>query len=357
MQLLAIWLITGRIRDNQEIKKGVASVVRKTLPALKATALKDFEEILQSLGFWNSIKQNKTNKTYTFRGRTLEFFSVDDQQKVRGRKRQILFCNEANELQFKTDFFQLLIRTTDLIILDLNPSNPYVWVNTELEQKRAFEVGDVDTIISTYRDNPFLSESLKREIEGITDKQLRKVYVYGQYGVIKGLIYPDIKIVDAMPTNLKKRAVGLDFGYTNATTCAVMCGVQGDYFFIEELIYERGLQNHHIASMLPKNIEIYCDSAEPKSIQDLRDYGLWAKPARKGKDSILNGIGLLKKYNLCLTARSVNGLKEQKQYKYKLDANGDHTNQPIDNFNHFWDAVRYYGLMKLKQSGSILAYG
>lgn len=358
MQVFCNWLITGEIRDGQQIKTGTASVVRKTLPALKATALKDFEEILQAVGYYNKVSIHKSDRTYKFNGRTVEFFSVDDQQKVRGRKRNILFCNEANELHYNTDFFQLLIRTTDLIFLDLNPSDPYTWINTELEQKRAHERNDVEVIISTYLDNPFLSDDLKREIEGIKDKQLRKVYVLGQYGTIKGLIFPKIKVVDSLPQGLKKRAIGLDFGYTNDPTAAVMCGILGENLYIDEIIYSRGLQNHQIAKRLPKQIEIFCDSAEPKSIQDLKGFGLWAKPTKKGKDSILNGIGLLKKYNICITARSVNGLKEQKQYKYKTDNNGQPTNRPIDDFNHFWDAARYYALIKLTSGNSsgVLAF-
>ena len=320
-QLFAHWLLTGEIRKGQFIKKGVASIVRKTLPALKASALKDFEEILNDWNVFSIIEQKKIDRTYSFDGRTVEFFSVDDQQKVRGRKREILFCNEANELHYNTDFFQLLIRTTDLIFLDLNPSDPYTWINTELEQKRAHERNDVEVIISTYLDNPFLSDDLKREIEGIKDEQLRKVYVLGQYGTIKGLIFPKIKVVDSLPQGLKKRAIGLDFGYTNDPTAAVMCGILGENLYIDEMIYGRGLQNHQIAKRLPKQIEIFCDSAEPKSIKDLKGFGLWAKPTKKGKDSILNGIGLLKKYNICITARSINGLKEQKQYKYKTDTN------------------------------------
>lgn len=357
MQVLAVWLMTGQIRANKQILKGVASVVRKTLPALKATAQKDFEEILAALNVLDKVEQNKTDRFYKYQGRVVEFFSVDDQQKVRGRKRQILFCNEANELHYNTDFFQLLIRTTDLIFLDLNPSDPYTWVNTELEQKRAHDVGDVDVIVSTYKDNPFLSAELCREIEGIRDPQLRKVYVLGEYGTIKGLIFPKVRIVNEMPTGLRKRAIGLDFGYTNDPTAAVMCGILGEKLYIDEIIYSRGLQNHQIAKRLPKNIEIYCDSAEPKSIVDLQGFGLWAKGTKKGRDSILNGIGLLKKYELCITARSVNGLKEQKQYKYKTDANGQATNKPIDDFNHFWDAVRYYALSKLAGSGGVLAFG
>src|SRR5210317_1270110 len=159
MQIFAVWLLTGYIREDQFIGSGIASVVRKTLPALKATAQKDFEEIIDGLGVRHLIKENKTDRYYQFTDkhgtRTLEFFSVDDQQKVRGRKRQILFCNEANELNYDTDFFKLNIRTTDLIFIDFNPSELYIWIKERLEDERALELGDVETIITTYKDNPF----------------------------------------------------------------------------------------------------------------------------------------------------------------------------------------------------------
>lgn len=150
MQMLALWLIKGTFR-GQKTNAKTASVVRKTLPSLKATAMRDFEEILTNWGVFHLIGQNKTDKLYFFEDRTLEFFSVDDQQKVRGRKRDILYCNEANELNYETDFFQLNIRTTENIILDLNPSDPYVWVKTEIEDKRAHELGDVDVVVVTDR--------------------------------------------------------------------------------------------------------------------------------------------------------------------------------------------------------------
>ena len=357
MQIFVRWLLTGEIRKGQIIEKGTASVVRKTLPALKASAQKDFEEILNDWGAFGMVEQNKTERFYKYEGRIVEFFSVDDQQKVRGRKRQILFCNEANELHYNTDFFQLLIRTTDLIFLDLNPSDPYTWVNVELEQKRQHEQKDVDVIVSTYRDNPFLSKELCREIENIKDPQLRKVYVHGEYGTIKGLVIPKITIIDKMPDNLRKRGIGLDYGYTNDPTAAILCGVSGDGIYLDELFYQRGLQNHQIAKRLPKGVSIWAESAEPKSNQELKGHGLWIKPTKKGRDSILYGLNLIKQYNIYVTARSENLIREHKQYKYKADQNGQPTNQPIDDFNHGWDAVRYWAMMELGRSGRVLAFG
>ena len=346
IQHLALWLLTGKFRGKETSAK-TASVVRKTLPSLKASAMRDLEEILTAWGVFHLIEQNKTDKIYSFEDRKLEFFSVDDQQKVRGRKRDILFCNEANELSYENDFFQLSIRTTQNIIIDLNPSDPYTWVKTEIEDKQAIEQGDVDVLVFTYKDNGFLSAEQCRMIEAIKDPILRKVYVDGQYGQIKGVIFDKITIVDSFPDECKKVAVGLDFGYTNDPTAALRCGVLGDNLYIDELFYEYALTNHDIAKRLPNDLDVYCDSAEPKSIEELKRAGVRAYPTSKGRDSILFGINTLKKYNLCITARSTNILKEQKLYKYKTDQNGQPSNQPIDDFNHAWDAVRYYALIKL----------
>lgn len=361
MQIFAVWLLTGYIREDQFIGSGIASVVRKTLPALKATAQKDFEEIIDGLGVRHLIKENKTDRYYQitdkYGTRTLEFFSVDDQQKVRGRKRQILFCNEANELNYDTDFFQLNIRTTDLIFIDFNPSDPYIWIKERLEDERAIEMGDVQTIISTYKDNPFLPESLIREIEAIKDETYRKVYVHGEYGVVKGTIFPDVTIVSEMPKHLKKKAIGLDFGFTNDPTAAILCGIHEGALYLDELIYDYAMTNQDIAKELKQfKCEVICDSAEPKSIEELKRTGLRAKAAKKGADSIRAGIGILKQYELRITSRSTNLLREQKQYKYK-EKDGKSLNEPIDSFNHAWDAIRYYALLKLtRPNNNILAF-
>lgn len=345
MQMLALWLLTGTLRGKQSTAK-VASVVRKTLPSLKATAMRDLEEILTVWGVFDKVEQNKTDKIYSYGGRVLEFFSVDDQQKVRGRKRDILFLNEANELNYETDYFQLYIRTTEFVIIDLNPSDPYTWVKTEIEDKTEIE-GNIETFVFTYKDNGFLTAEQCRTIEAIKDETLRQVYVHGQYGIVKGLIFPQITLVDTFPQQCERIAVGLDFGYTNDPTAAILCGVIGDNLYLDELIYEYALTNSQIAKRLDRKYEVYADSAEPKSIEELKRLGLRVHPAQKGKDSIQFGINTLKQYNLHITARSYNLLKEQKLYKYKTESNGQPSNDPIDDFNHAWDAVRYYALTKL----------
>jgi len=360
MQMFALWLMTGRIREKTYIKKGTASIVRKTLPSLKTTALKDFEEILQDWGVFGRVVRNKTELTYTYKGRTVEFFSVDNQQKVRGRKRNILLCNEGNELHYDTDFFQLNIRTTDLVIIDLNPSDPYTWIKTELEDQAENVEDGLTVIVSTYKDNPFLNEKLIRQIEAIKDPVMRAVYVNGEYGAIKGLVFPNVEVVDSFPHDLKKVALGLDFGYTNDPTAIMMCGVRGDDIYIDELCYQYAMSNAMIGDVInakAKNVEVYADSAEPKSIAELKNLRIRCFAAKKGKDSIRHSIDLLKRYNLKITARSKNLLMEQKTYKYKKLPNGDFTNEPIDSFNHAWDAVRYWALMKLSRGRGLKGFG
>ena len=361
-QLLAKWLLSGEIRRGQHIEEGVASVVRKTLPALKASAQKDFESILDEWGVLGTqVTKRIVDREYIYKKRRVEFFSVDDQQKVRGRKRNILFANEANELNYQSDFFQLNIRTEDLVFIDFNPSDPYNWVKLELEDKRAHLEKDVETIKSTYKDNPFISDQLAKEIESITDPDLRKVYVDGEYGLVKGLVFPKVNIIDQLPKGLRKHGLGLDFGYTNDPAALCECGLHQGGIYVHEWIYSTGLTNKDLHELILQaglgKRKIYADSAEPKSIEELKRRGLFVKATRKGKDSIRYGINLIKQYPLFITATSVNLLKEQKLYKWHSLSDGTFTNKPIDNFNHAWDCVRYWAIMNLQKNQGVLASG
>jgi len=356
MQMFAKWLITGEIREGQIIEKGIASVVRKTFPSLRRSAMRDFEEILNDWGLYGRVQHLKSENLYKYKGRTVEFFSADNEEKLKGSKRAILYCNESNELDYKKEFFQLLIRTTDLILVDLNPSDPYTWVKTVLEDKRQYVQKDVDVIVSNYKDNPFLPDELVREIEAIDDPDFINVYVRGEYGTIKGVIFEKFNIVDSFPKECKKVAIGLDFGYTNDPTAIYKCGVIGKDLFIHEIAYEYAMDNDLIGSVLPRNIEIFCDSAEPKSIDYIRKkYKVWTKAVKKGADSVRYGIDLLKQYRLNFVSGSEGIIKEQKLYKWAT-IKGTPINKPIDNFNHAWDAVRYYAISKLSGNRGIVAY-
>lgn len=362
-QLFANWLMTGYIRDGEYVEKGVASIVRKYKSSLKNTVMRDFEEVLQTtmyegtnISIYSQINHHKTDRTYSYKGRTVEFFGADDQQKIRGYKSKILYCNEANELAFKKEFFQLLMRTETIVFIDFNPSDPYVWINEEIEQKRAHTKGDVEVIVSTYENNrKFLTTGQIEEIEYLkqTAPDLWQVYGLGEYGLIAGLIFPKVTIIDRMPDDLKNQAFGKDFGFTNDPTTLYDCGTLGRDLFIDELLYSSGYTNpmiikHYQAlGIEPRYDEIFADSANPKDIQEIANAGYNIKPAKKGPDSILFGINTLKQYNIHITARSTGIIKEQKKYKWAEDKEGNPTNKPIDNYNHGWDSVRYYGMEKL----------
>jgi phage terminase large subunit len=352
-QLCALWLITGECGKGNYIKEGIWSTVRKHSTTLDKTVIRDFEEILINNDWFDLIQHNKTKKTYKFGKRLVEFMGADDQQKLRGTKRAVLYCNEANELDYKAEFFQLLMRTTDKIFIDFNPDDEDIWINTELEQRRTIEKGDVETIVSTYKDNTFLPNTLVEEIEYLqqTDPEFWKIYGLGEYGNITGLIFETHKVKD-IPDNAKLLGYGLDFGFTLDPTAVVALYQHDKDIYFDEIIYESGLTNSDIAERLHDlgvgRSEVICDSAEPKSIEELHRLGINAKPCVKGKDSIKFGIDVLKRFKIHTTLNSFNLIKEDKAYKWMQDKNGNSVGKPIDRFNHGWDARRYIGSMKLK---------
>lgn len=357
-QLSVLWLFTGQISRERNIPKGVWSTVRKYSTTLDATVIRDFEEELHLQGLYESVNHNKTKRTYSYNGRMVEFFGADDEKKLRGAKRNILYCNEANELAFKTQFFQLLIRTEDDVFIDFNPDDENVWINTELEQKRAHEMKDVEVIISTYKDNTFLPQSLINEIEYLekTDPEFWKIYGLGQYGKVFGVIFPEYNVCSGIPDGANLIAVGGDFGFTNDPTAVLEVFIQDGELWINQMIYQRGLTNPDIATKLKEfsidHKEVVFDSAEPKSIQELYNLGINVKGALKGPDSIKNSIDILKRYKLNITSSSVDLLREIKTYKWATDKEGRSINTPVDYNNHLIDALRYVALNKLQKNNA-----
>lgn len=351
-QLCALWLITGNYGEGQYLYEGVWTSVRKYRTNLDGTIIRDFIEILKNSNWYDKIEHNKTKKTFKFRNRLVEFIGADDQQKLRGAKRNILYCNEANELEYKQEFFQLLMRTENKIFVDFNPDDEQVWINQELEIKRSNEVGDVEVIVSNYKDNSFLPHSLVKEIEYLqhTDKEFWKIYGLGEYGNISGLIYENVSFVNTMP-DCKLIAYGLDFGYSLDPSACIGVYRLGDELYLQEILYEKGLTNQDLADRLKPIVgraEVICDSAEPKSIEEMYRLGLNSKPAVKGKDSILNGIDILKRFKINVV-NSSNLKKEFRSYKWAVDKYGNSLQKPVDKFNHLLDALRYVALIHLKQ--------
>ena len=338
-------LIVKAIESTEPL---VISIVRKSLPSLRISVMRDFFDILKNLDLYNVESHNKTENTYLLNNTLIEFFSIDDAQKRRGSKRDILFINEANELAYE-DFFQLNIRTTNQIFLDFNPSEQF-WYNDKLQNR-----DDLTIIHSTYKDNPYLNPEQINEIERLqfTDLQYYQIYALGEFAGGMDLIYQYIPIDDIPVDSAKLVGLGMDYGFTNDPTTLVEVWKDNDSIYLNELLYERNLTNQDIADKLSeygvdRYIEIIADSAEPKSIEEIRRMGFNIKPATKGPDSILNGIDILKRKSIHVTKQSINLIKELNNYKWVTDKNGNKLNKPVDAFNHALDAVRYVALNKMK---------
>jgi len=348
--------------EDEVINKGTALVVRKHAATLKGTVLKDFEQIV--FAFASATGRvpayNKTNRAFSFNGRMVEFIGADDEQKLRGRKSNILYCNEANELNYAKEFFQLLMRCTGPVLMDFNPSDAYVWIKTELEDKRQHDKGDVDIVVTTYRDNHTLKATQIAEIENLqhTNPALWRVYGEGEYGVTEGLVIPSITIVEEWPENLKGLSGGLDFGFTNDPTSLYQFAerqikeeIDGKQVVVHELycdqlIYETGLNEADMIKRfqdldISKRFEIIADSSHPSTINALRRAGYNVRKAVKRPGSVRSGINQLRGYRIFVTKRSHGAIREQQTYKFKQHANGNWLNDPIDANNHFFDCCRY----------------
>lgn len=355
-QLAAFWLITpGWLESeyNSDLPhQGVWSFVRKTLPSLKASAYRDFLEALEMMGCRGIAKENKSELTFDYQGRKVEFFSIDQQQKVRSRKRAILYVVEANEIDFKNDWQQLIFRTTHRAFLDFNPDDEDIWINTELEQKRQYTKKDVQVFVSTYKDNPYLDQALIEEIEFTkeTDPELWQVYGMGQYGKITGLIYPNTpELIESFPYDKCKQVIyGLDFGY-NDPMAMTRVGMNDMDLYLEEVYYKRHKLVSDLIADFPQmgikqNDIIYCDSANPGQIQEIYNAGYTgAKPAKKGPDSVRSGIKKMKSYRWHIVAGSEDLLYEKRRYKWATDKNGDiiKPEKPNDGNDHLLDCSRY----------------
>lgn len=320
----------------------VITICRKTFPALRATAMRDFFEILNNEDIYNQDLHNKSDATYQLWGNMVEFISIDQPQKVRGRKRDVLFINEANEINLE-DWRQLLLRTTGRVLLDYNPSDEFHWIYEEVIPRE-----DAEFFRTTYKDNPFLPESVVLEIERFktADENFWKVYGLGERGTSQATIFTHWKEINQIPNEYKLLNIGLDFGYTNDPTAIVRVYTDGHGFAVDELCYATRLTNSDISKVLRDNQVdrsdvVICDSAEPKSIDEIHAHGFNTHGARKGKDSVKNGIQFLHSRPLLVTARSVNLIRELRNYKWKEDKNGKQLNEPVDSFNHAIDAMRY----------------
>lgn len=321
------------------------SVVSESIPHLRRGALKDFLKIMMALGRYNDNQFNKSTLKYTFgNGSYIEFFSVDQPDKLRGARRNVLYVNECNNVDFDS-YYQLAIRTSGEIWLDYNPSALF-WVDRELLGQ-----DDVDFITLTYLDNEALPETIVKEIESAKVKAETsaywanwwQVYGLGQTGSLEGVCIPDWQEIN-LPNEARLLCYGMDWGYSNDPTSLIAMYKYNDAYIFDELIYQKGLLNSDISDLLKTNgVQdiIYADSAEPKSIAELNSYGHNVLPVSKGRDSIVYGLNLINQNKVYVTSRSKNLINELRNYIWMTDKQGNKLNRPIDAYNHAIDAMRY----------------
>lgn len=331
-------------------RKRSIDIVSESLPHLKRGAINDIEDIMTNEGMMEGVQyeKNRSDHTYTFaNGTTIRFFSADDWGKVKGSRRDILFINEANRISFET-YRQLAVRTTETIFLDWNPDSEYWYELKSLNMK------DTTTeIVSTYKDNPFLSDIQITEIESNKgDDAWWKVYGLGEVGRPMGVIFDRWKQVDEIPEGATLVGRGLDFGFMTDPTAMVDVYKYDGKLWLDEVCYLHGLTNDKIAERLRGfNNMVVADSAEMKSITEIHNYGIrYIEPARKGSDSVRAGIDILRRYELMVTKRSLNLIFELRNYKWKENKiTGETMGEPVDKWNHLLDAARYVALNRLAE--------
>ena len=339
---ILIWLIIYCLSHSRTR----LSIVRATLPALKGSVFIDFKEILYKLNVFDESCLNKSEMIYTFpNGSWVEFFSTDSEQKLRGRKRDILYVNEANELKF-IEFQQLKMRTTQFTIVDYNPSfSDDHWLCELNKDSRTYH------FISTYKDNPFLEQTIIDEIESLQhkNKSLWQVYGLGQQAMIEGLIFEKVTLIDEIPIWAKKRYLGLDFGFTHDPTAIVEVAFLDNKVYIDEICYQTQMLTTDIIEALRpyRNYKIISESADPRLVKEIKnaDYSIVA--VTKGQGSVMEGLTKMLEYEICITRRSENIIKEFKNYTYAQNKDGAFLNVPIDAFNHAIDATRYVFLEEI----------
>ena len=328
------------------------SVVSESIPHLRRGAIRDFLKIMKDTGRYIPSNYNKTLLRYEFtNGSYMEFFSADSEEKLRGGRRQILYINECNSINYEA-YLQLAIRTSGDIYLDYNPSARF-WVHTEVVNQP-----NTDFIVLNYKDNQALSDEVVKMLESNRDKAATstywdnwcKVYLDGEIGQVEGTIFNDYEVIDKIPEDARLLGYGLDFGYSYDPAALIALYKYNDDIIVDEVVYQTGLLNSELSSIMKQYGvigEIFADSAEPKSIHELKRYGHQVKSVEKGKDSVNYGIQILQQKKMFVTQRSENVLNEFQKYMWKKDRNGGYDTTPIDAHNHACDALRYVAMSKL----------
>lgn len=343
---LQLLLLIAQKRDNASI-----SVVSETLPHLKLGVIRDFENILKADGLYNEENINRTDHTYHFGTSYIEFFAAD-QGKATGPRRNILYLNECNNISY-TIVSELEQRTDQVIFYDFNPTAEF-WI---IDKVFALPANEYSLIKSNYRDNEYLAESIRKEIElkASISENFKRIHIDVEFGNYEGIIYSDWKMCDEMPSS-NKRAYGMDFGFTNDPTVLVDVRYQDGQLWADLLLHKKGLTPEALNSEfktigIDGKVEIIADNNEPRMIDYLFRKGYNIKPTIKGGDSVHMGIELVKQVPINITKRSVEMIREIRGYKFKQDKNGQFLNEPASGqSDHALDALRYAAQLLLSHN-------
>lgn len=365
------------------------SIVGESIPFLRRGAMKDFKKIMQMTGRWLDVRWNGTLMKYTFaNGSYIEFFSVDDEAKIRGARRNVLFVNECNNISFDA-YHAMAIRTSGIIFLDYNPSAEF-WVDEHLLRTGR---ADVDYLRLTYKDNEPLSASIVAELEmgrelGFYDTTLGsdddeyaplfadsniknhywanfwRVFGLGLNGTLDDQIFKGYQMADGIPPLAKLVSYGLDFGYSNDPSAIVAVWKHGEGYYLEEKLYEKRLDYTELGNRMRDvgigvTDSVICDSADPRGIDTLRKMGFkGVRPCKKGRDSIVAGITLMNSHPMMITKESLNLVKEIRAYSWDRDKSGSLISKPVGGFDHLIDSIRYVYLTKVSKSrGFVVSSG
>jgi phage terminase large subunit len=321
------------------------SIVRKTIPSIKRTVLKDFKDIMQTFNLWDSERINNADRIYTFiNNARVQFINTDDPDKLRGVKSDILFIDEASEITEEA-YFQLSIRTAGKILLAYNPTiSPYHWLR---------QMEDCERYITTYKDNPFIPKEMVEGIEKLqeTNEKYWKIYGLGEFAQNDKAIF-QFNIINQIPIDATELlGFGMDFGYTNDPTALVAVYKLGDTLYLRELIYETHLLARDIIGKIRsfdigKN-EIWADSADPRMVEEIYRAGINIKGVQKPPGSKNFGIALMQNYKLVVERNSQNLINELYSYQWIEDKNGIVLNEADKGLDHAIDAARYLIMSKL----------
>lgn len=309
------------------------SIVRGTIPALKKSVFIDLKEILIKIGIYDAKALNKSELTYQmFNGSWIELFSTDDEQKIRGAKRNILFINEANEISYIA-YTQLMMRTTKFAILDYNPSySDEHWLCNVNRDEKTFH------FISTYKDNPFLEQTVIDEIESLKhkNKALWEIYGLGIQSLVEGLVFPHITLIDEFPKSAKKQAIAVDYGFSKDESAIVKCGIIDNNLYLDEICYRTHMRTSDlIETFRPyKDMKIVSESADPRLVHEISLAGFWISPVKKGPGSVEAGIMFMQGLDIHVTKGSLNLIKEFRNYIYAKNKDGKQLGVPVDAYNH-----------------------